>query len=178
MSAPMIIPFNFQPVNTGSTTGTYTVPAGKYARAYIKNCLLPVLNGTSLYYSKNFGGTSMYTTATSQNEHVFPETKCHRVTLGIQSSTAQTVYIKLGIGGSVVNGVDNHFTMSTNSSASYNLTSSTVLSGFKSATNSGNCWFTSIILDVCEIDELWLKAGDAVSHSGGVIVYQEYNVIS
>jgi hypothetical protein len=32
MSAPMIIPFNFQPVNTVvGTTATYTVPAGKYA---------------------------------------------------------------------------------------------------------------------------------------------------
>lgn len=32
MAAPYIIPFNFQPVSTSSGSGTYTVPAGKYAR--------------------------------------------------------------------------------------------------------------------------------------------------
>lgn len=32
MSAPYIIPFNHQPVNTGSGSSTYTVPSGKYAR--------------------------------------------------------------------------------------------------------------------------------------------------
>lgn len=32
MSAPFIIPFNFQPVNTGASSSTYTVPLGKYAR--------------------------------------------------------------------------------------------------------------------------------------------------
>lgn len=35
MSAPYIIPFNFQPVNTGASTSGYTVPAGKYARVTI-----------------------------------------------------------------------------------------------------------------------------------------------
>jgi hypothetical protein len=33
MSAPYIIPFNFQPVNSGTiNNASYTVPAGKYAR--------------------------------------------------------------------------------------------------------------------------------------------------
>lgn len=32
MSAPYIIPFNQQPVNTGAGSSTYTVPSGKYAR--------------------------------------------------------------------------------------------------------------------------------------------------
>ena len=35
MSAPYIIPFNFQPVSTGASTSTYTVPSGKYARVVI-----------------------------------------------------------------------------------------------------------------------------------------------
>jgi hypothetical protein len=32
MAAPYIIPFNHQPVNRGTTAGTYTVPSGRYAR--------------------------------------------------------------------------------------------------------------------------------------------------
>lgn len=36
MSAPFIIPFNFQPVNSGTIyNGTYTVPANKYARVVV-----------------------------------------------------------------------------------------------------------------------------------------------
>lgn len=38
MSAPYIIPFNFQPIATGTVlNGSYTVPSGKYARVLI-NC--------------------------------------------------------------------------------------------------------------------------------------------
>lgn len=32
MASIVHIPFNFAPINTGSTTSTYTVPSGKYAR--------------------------------------------------------------------------------------------------------------------------------------------------
>ena len=32
MSAPYIIPFNHQPILTGASSSTYTVPSGKYAR--------------------------------------------------------------------------------------------------------------------------------------------------
>ena len=36
MAAPYIIPFNFQPANTGTVlNGSYTVPSGKYARVII-----------------------------------------------------------------------------------------------------------------------------------------------
>lgn len=35
MSAPFFIPFNFQPVNTGRSSTTYTVPAGFYAQVQI-----------------------------------------------------------------------------------------------------------------------------------------------
>lgn len=35
MPAPFIVPFNNQPVNTGVTTASYTVPAGKYSRVIV-----------------------------------------------------------------------------------------------------------------------------------------------
>lgn len=35
MSAPIILPFNNQPVSTQKGTGTYTCPAGKYARVRV-----------------------------------------------------------------------------------------------------------------------------------------------
>ncbi len=51
MSAIISIPFNHQPVNTGAGSGTYTVPAGKYARLTF-NCVaeayLTLSNSTGL----------------------------------------------------------------------------------------------------------------------------------
>jgi hypothetical protein len=36
MSAPFIIPFNFQPVSVSVKTGSYTIPAGNYARVLVE----------------------------------------------------------------------------------------------------------------------------------------------
>lgn len=35
MSAPFFVPFNFQPISIQRGSGTYTVPAGKYARVSV-----------------------------------------------------------------------------------------------------------------------------------------------
>ena len=35
MTAPFVIPFNFQPESVSVETGSYTVPAGKYARVTV-----------------------------------------------------------------------------------------------------------------------------------------------
>lgn len=35
MSAPFIVPFNFQPVSVSVKTASYTIPAGKYARVLV-----------------------------------------------------------------------------------------------------------------------------------------------
>ena len=35
MAAPIVVPFNNQPINTGVTTASYTVPAGKYSRVIV-----------------------------------------------------------------------------------------------------------------------------------------------
>jgi hypothetical protein len=47
MSAPFIIPFNFQPVSTSVKTASYTIPAGKYARVKPLRADF-TLNGVSL----------------------------------------------------------------------------------------------------------------------------------
>jgi hypothetical protein len=36
MSAPFIIPFNFQPVSVAVKTASYTIPAGQYARVVVE----------------------------------------------------------------------------------------------------------------------------------------------
>jgi hypothetical protein len=56
MPAPFIIPFNNQPVNTGVTAASYTVPAGKYARVIVSIGLTATFsNGGSL---TNIGSTT------------------------------------------------------------------------------------------------------------------------
>lgn len=54
MSAPYIIPFNNQPVATGASSSTYTVPANKYARVTITLSVTAYASGTN---DSAFGNT-------------------------------------------------------------------------------------------------------------------------
>jgi len=53
MSSVFITPFNFQPINTGVTSSTYTVPNGKYALVNLKNAYSPKLNNVTIYTDSN-----------------------------------------------------------------------------------------------------------------------------
>lgn len=54
MSSSVEIPFTFNPINTGITSSSYTVPNGKYALIYSQNCSLLKLNGQNLYYTYTY----------------------------------------------------------------------------------------------------------------------------
>jgi hypothetical protein len=173
MAAPYIIPFNHQPVSTGSQTGTYTVPAGKYARVNINNCLLPVLNGTALYVNIGIGANSG-ATSTSTPFFFTPLKNVHRISF----STS---------GGAVLYIILNSIT-ATASSGLYHLamtTSGSITAKFPDLNGSGvvqspvGGLFTGSSADYYDgPDFLWLKAGDALSFTSGRIHFEEYNVIS
>jgi hypothetical protein len=182
MSAPMIIPFNFQPVNTGATTGTYTVPAGKYAYINLSSSLLPILNGVNLYVTRDMF-PAYRVLAPGNNTYYFPllATNIHRVNL--QNSVGGAYY------GYIVNGDSyDHITLDFLLYTSHikGTGSTSVLSYlFPARANPSGILirFTSgainlLTADICNVDNLWLKAGDVVSQSAGLITYQEYNVIS
>jgi hypothetical protein len=49
MSAPFIVPFNFQPDSVSVITSSYTIPAGKYARVVVnlEGSATVTINGTT-----------------------------------------------------------------------------------------------------------------------------------
>lgn len=61
MGAPIVVPFNNQPISTQKGTGTYTCPAGKYARVTVS------VSGRA-YVSALAGGASMQDMAISSGQ--------------------------------------------------------------------------------------------------------------
>jgi hypothetical protein len=56
MAAPFFVPFNFQPISIQRGSGTYTVPAGKYARVTINLsvfCTPGILNPGTFFNAGN-----------------------------------------------------------------------------------------------------------------------------
>lgn len=83
MSAPYIIPFNFQPVNTVvGTSASYTVPAGKYAIAKINISASTWLNG--------FGGTSSPVSGTASTPNSSSTSACLPFELILKAGDALT----------------------------------------------------------------------------------------
>ena len=173
MSAPYIIPFNHQPVNTGRTTSTYTVPSGKYARVHVKNLMLPTLNGSALYTSYS-PAVPIHTTSVA-TQHIRPCKKAHRISFS-QPNGGVNNYISFSPIGTV---------SSTNYALLFTTSGSLILSGadidgfYNVITTGGNSGAVSITIDYYDgPDYVWLKAADAIAFSEGVLFYEEYNVIS
>lgn len=170
MSAPYIIPFNHQPVNTGVTASTYTAPSGKYARVLISNLILPVLNGAPLCSTYNLPSRTAPTTAAFITMQV---SKAHRVSLS-HGTGAQTV--SLSASPVTVTSTVFDVQQSNPGTATYifpNPSNLTIASVLGSAAITYN-----LSVDYCDITELWLKSGDVLSFTSGRVIYEEYNEIS
>lgn len=172
MSAPYIIPFNFEPASTvASSSGTYTVPAGKYARLTISNAILPVLNSVSLYKNKSLLGGKTSTSIAASTSMQLKSKNVHRISIGMNSSN--TTYVNFGSVPVSIQNNDLVFSTST----SYSFSSPTDMDEISILNTAGNV-VISLSVDTCDIREIWLKAGDIFSYSAGSIVYSEFNVIS
>jgi hypothetical protein len=96
MSAPFIVPFNFQPVSVSVKTASYTIPAGKYARVVVEvdSGGVFTIGGVSAVTSSAFvnidtvagfsGGTATYTVPTG-----FRAEACFAPASGGAGTTAQ-----------------------------------------------------------------------------------------
>jgi hypothetical protein len=196
MASIVNIPFNFQPVTTGVTTASYTVPAGKYARVMLKDCLCPALNGTALYNSQivfagnNYIVSPAYLAVKSTNN-------VHRITCAINVSnysSSQTVYChiqsgQMNIYGSTTQTIYAYPLSNTGYTTSFTLNGNTTtnviiytgnihLNSIAFSTNFGNIIYQTITADFGSFDELWLKAGDVISFGSGRLAFAEYNNIS
>ena len=172
MSAPYIIPFNFQPVSTvASSSGTYTVPAGKYARVTMSNAILPILNSVNLYTTKSLLGGKAGVVITAATLMQLTSKNVHRVNIGMNSGNS--TYVNFGTVTVTTSNYDLTFT--TSSSFSFSSPVNTEVISIMNPT--GNV-VISLSVDTCNIQEVWLKAGDIFTYSAGSIVYSEFNVIS
>ena len=88
MSAPFVIPFNFDPSSTATKMAAYTVPAGKYAQVKTSSSFLS-FNGSNVYpllttvhtYTASVGSASGVPTSTTN-------TQSYGSSLGIYISSA------------------------------------------------------------------------------------------
>jgi hypothetical protein len=170
MSAPYIIPFNHQPVTTGvSTSGTYTVPAGKYARVKL-NCVLPTLNGTPLYINVSINNGQISAAAT----YAFGVSRnIHRISF---SGTSGAVAVRVNVNATAT---ANDYIATANMPGTLTLTRR-LDANYISVNTSANPGTTGFSYDYMDptMEELWLKAGDVIAFSSGNVFYEEYNEIS
>ena len=173
MSAPYIIPFNNQPSATGTQTGTYTVPAGKYARVNISNCLLPVLNGTALYANINVDGRSGATT-TSTPMYYTPVKNAHRVNLSTSGGAA--IYFIFNSITAVASSSVYHLSITTSGSLTCKFAE---LNGTGVVQSGVGATISSFTVDYYDgPDFLWLTTGNTLAFTSGRIHFEEYNIIS
>lgn len=183
------LPFNFEPANTGAiASGTYTVPAGKYAQVtvHVRNGGSATFNGTSLV-------TSQATSQTTQNittvQADFSSSSSGTLYTGASNSMFEGhVYITSGTsinvlvgGGSIVSGYN-----------AGGITFIPVICGNDNITFTGSTASISLCgvrreellegnaeIETTQSITIWASAGDAIALSGtGDIHFAEFNNLS
>jgi hypothetical protein len=200
MSAPLVIPFNFQPVQTVVTNASYTVPSGKYAKivAFFTAGRSVSVNATNLVPATT-NDSIKYITLNGSNilmEKVINVTlTAARTTLN--GSTTAT-YNLTGFYGA-------NSTYSITTYVSSTVTTSPFPSNPTSGVTSGTFSFSGTAFATCAVGgsaanpsitailglsnstlsdkiEFWAKAGDVITATASSapfsIIYTEYNNIS
>jgi hypothetical protein len=178
MSAPMIIPFNFQPILTAITASSYTVPAGKYAKVYLSGAILPTLNTVALY-SNTANLLSSTISGAASGPISFPQYKfVHSITGTVNNNGGGSFFLgSIPLGGEPLSSL--MYSLPTSGSSTLNLSRPAVIGGgwFVGHPNTG---ITSLTFNIYSppVEGVWLKSGDILGFTAGNISYTEYNVIS
>lgn len=175
MSAPIVVPFNFEPVSTLVTGANYTVPAGQYARAVISNYAGTLAINSSLFSVKTPHPTTYQSASTTGNfgttETTFmTSTIDGRVNINFSTSYLGIATFRWRRAGNVLFMVD--------LSASDGYTSSITIQGkvitgdtFTTRTSLATTAVRSVSLRGYsdyepEVFDFWLKAGDVITIGG------------
>jgi hypothetical protein len=197
MSSPIVIPFNFQPVETSVKTANYTIPVGRYARASFSfpnypmttasnaNISLAVasisINGAVILRGKS--GGRLVTTVTARTVTI---PSAGYVTFGAVNSNsgAQIVWNLTQFDG-LTSVLENILTVNNFTAPRCNLSSmylSRTTSFVVQQTNTGSLSH-SLLIDYDPINnnqssQVWLRAGDIIGISNAAAFVEEFNQIS
>jgi hypothetical protein len=172
MSAPLIIPFNFQPTSTSVGSSSYTVPSGKYALVKLSNAIYPVLNSVPMCYSYSAGSVSG--TVTPNFLSFASNIGFHKYTWSSASNTGSVNWINIILPTGTLS-----FPPARTGAGSYTARAIDEIPSL-GASSSTSPWITTvsgIVVYYGVFNEVWLKSGDVLTFTGAII-YSEYNVIS
>lgn len=169
------------PSNTGFTSaGSYTVPAGKYARVNIAAAMLPSVNATALWNTKTiFTTTNILQTSTLANGS-YPLScivgNVHRLNFRVAVGLCYVMFHQSSAGGGSVVGISPSLSVNTGSPTSWAFQSPTNVNGLYYIPSGGNYYISEITADsYVGTTELWLKPGDTLTWTVGTITYAEYS---
>jgi len=180
MSSPIVIPFNFQPVQTSKKTTNYTIPAGRYARATAIDCR-GQLNGVEIFIGN-------FVTITTGNGRGLVGMNFTGKIEQANTTGSRTVSYVLTNGGST-SGVT-----ITNASNANNLPVTYFENGFCINIPNSNLIATSGVTPTIEVisstsgaafrvskgiispASIWVKSGDVLAGTSWIV--EEYNQIS
>lgn len=178
MSSPYVIPFNHNPIANASTTSTYTVAAGKYARVCLNNVVKPVLNSIILYRNVELVNAWPYTT-TASTIYTTPFADVQAITI-TRSNTTFAFYALISATGTVTSTNASFVLANTVGSAVMTFSGKGItITGISVIAQSTGGNVTSILASIYDgSNDLWLKGGDVLSFTAGTLYYEEYYSIS
>jgi hypothetical protein len=167
-----------QPINVGTTSSTYTVPAGRFAKVNISDTLLPVLNGSNLYLTTtmqpNRAANQVLSTSTTSS---FLVANAHRVFINKIIGAGGNFGVNFSNVPASYTSNDDYYTVGGNASSTgyfvifpnpQDLTAVSVIS------SSAMSVLGPYTVDYCSIKEMWLKPGDILTFNSGKVFYTEY----
>lgn len=168
MSAPMIIPFNHEPVTSTIKTSNYTVPSGKYARVYVKDSMLPTLNSVPMYKST----LHVHSVAVGTAANVIAPTDADSMIATFTSLSGNPVFFGTT---SAVNSLACFYTQTVAATVYVPVK---VSCGFSFWIQGSSPTLTGITYCKNPDGWFWMKSGETLGILSGYIHVEEYNVIS
>lgn len=176
MSAPFIVPFNFQPVSTSNKTASYTIPAGKYA----------LVKTFSPFFS--IGGVNQYPSFTLSVTAVYPGGSNFTVTNSFELAGSSYVY-SASVTGTASNFNSGSYGGGIPSSYNLPISSRTNTGSLNAAYNPSSMLFIQAITNVGTIttdvslyyfsttaNEFWVQPGAVLN--GNNYLVAEYSTIT
>jgi hypothetical protein len=192
MSSPIVIPFNFQPVETSVKTANYTIPVGRYARASFSFSSIPQTNASNANLTiptASFGvngvvlgrgvstGRLVISNSGTTRTVAAPSSGSTRMYFNILGGVAAHVRIEGDNNNSFLTSITQNYQSETGAIEIFHR-STTVMTISNSSSNLSHYNFIYYPELKLVQDFLWLRAGDIINLTNASAFVEEYNQIS